>query len=330
MGGFTSSILISTSNTAAKGSVTSTGLSSRSMLIDCSGGVMSNDKQGLCGLVIGAVTGVGVFVSRVHIVDEEFPPIVPASSLLRLDNVKACIFPRAVIRELAPALNLAPSLVQEPSASARLSSTSKVTVSVSCALVSVSPLRTWIFFTEGRRRRRVNGRRFTGVEAPVGTRHALEDQRLLGAVHPDLHVACRLHHHAVLHPPHFLRRLAELHLQPHFTLLLHETSQLRVAFWEQVAFTSFWTDSLLENADLASEGVMSFVVLLGVLDDEFPLSAFGDEGSSLVLGDLRFIFSPHDGGAGGRNLAAQLKISFEGRRHSHGAFGFVQKLGRFI
>jgi len=83
--------------------------------------------------------------------------IVPASSLLRLDNVKACFFPRAVIRKFAPALNLAPSLVQEPSTSAWLSSTSNVTVSVSCALVSVSPFRTWIFFTEGRRRQCVNG-----------------------------------------------------------------------------------------------------------------------------------------------------------------------------
>lgn len=79
--------------------------------------------------------------------------IVPASSLLILDKVKACFFPRAVIRQFAPDFNLAPSLVQEPSTSAWLSSTSRVTVSVSCALVSVRPFITWIFFTEGRRRK---------------------------------------------------------------------------------------------------------------------------------------------------------------------------------
>lgn len=78
---------------------------------------------------------------------------VPASSLLRLENVKACFFPRTVMRQFAPGFNLAPSLVQKPSTSAWLSSTSRVTVSVSCALVSVRPFITWIFFTEGRRRK---------------------------------------------------------------------------------------------------------------------------------------------------------------------------------
>ena len=39
----------------------------------------------------------------------------------------------------------------------------------------------------------------------------------------------------------------------HFTsALASETSQLRVAFWERVAFTSFWTDSLLEKVAGAS------------------------------------------------------------------------------
>lgn len=34
----------------------------------------------------------------------------------------------------------------------------------------------------------------------------------------------------------------------HFTsVLLSDTLQLRVSFWESVAFTSLWTDSLLEN-----------------------------------------------------------------------------------
>lgn len=79
--------------------------------------------------------------------------MVPASSLLRLDNVMACFLPRAVIRQFAPDFNFAPSLVQEPSTSAWLSSTSRVTVSVSCALVSVKPLITWIFFTEEKGRK---------------------------------------------------------------------------------------------------------------------------------------------------------------------------------
>lgn len=78
--------------------------------------------------------------------------IVPASSILRLDNVKECLFPRAVMRQFPPDLTLTPSLVQEPSTPAWLSSTSSVTVSVSCALVSVKPLITWIFFTKGRRK----------------------------------------------------------------------------------------------------------------------------------------------------------------------------------
>lgn len=78
--------------------------------------------------------------------------IVPASSILRLDKVKECFFPRTVMRQFPPDLTLTPSLVQDPSTSAWLSSTSRVTVSVSCALVSVKPLITWIFFTEGRRK----------------------------------------------------------------------------------------------------------------------------------------------------------------------------------
>lgn len=68
--------------------------------------------------------------------------IVPASSFLRLDNVRACFFPRAVTRQFPPDFNLTPSLVQEPSTSAWLSSTSTVTVSVSCALVCVKPFTT--------------------------------------------------------------------------------------------------------------------------------------------------------------------------------------------
>lgn len=40
----------------------------------------------------------------------------------------------------------------------------------------------------------------------------------------------------------------------HFTSVFEsETSQLTVAFWERVAFTSFWTDSLLKKADRASD-----------------------------------------------------------------------------
>lgn len=78
--------------------------------------------------------------------------IVPASSIFRLDKVTECFFPKAVMRQLPPDFNLCPSLVQEPSTSAWLSSTSRVTVSVSCALVSVKLLMTWIFFTEGGRR----------------------------------------------------------------------------------------------------------------------------------------------------------------------------------
>ena len=44
--------------------------------------------------------------------------IVPASSLLRFDSVRACFIPRAVIRQFDPNFNLAPSLVHEPSTSA--------------------------------------------------------------------------------------------------------------------------------------------------------------------------------------------------------------------
>lgn len=77
---------------------------------------------------------------------------VPASSIFRLDKVKECFFPKAVMRQLPPDFNLCPSLVQVPSTSAWLSSTSRVTVSVSCALVSVNFLTTWIFFTEVGRR----------------------------------------------------------------------------------------------------------------------------------------------------------------------------------
>lgn len=77
---------------------------------------------------------------------------VPASSLFRLDKVRACFFPRAVMRQWGPNFNFAPSLVQEPSTSAWLSSTSRVTVSVSFALVSFRPFITWIFLTEWRKK----------------------------------------------------------------------------------------------------------------------------------------------------------------------------------
>lgn len=76
---------------------------------------------------------------------------VPASSLFRLDNVRACFFSIIVIRQFDPGLNLRPSLVQKPSTSAWLSSTSNVTVSVSCAVVSFRPVNNWIFFTEGKK-----------------------------------------------------------------------------------------------------------------------------------------------------------------------------------
>ena len=62
---------------------------------------------------------------------------------------------------------------------------------------------------------------FTGVEATVSARHTLKDQALLGSNHQELHVAHRLQHHTILHPPDLLRRPAELHLHPHLVLLLH-------------------------------------------------------------------------------------------------------------
>lgn len=75
---------------------------------------------------------------------------------------------------------------------------------------------------------------------------------------------------------------------------------------------------------------MTFVTFLSTLDDEFPLSPFGDESSSLVLGDLHLVFSPNHKGTGRRYIAAQLKITFEGRCQPHRSSGFVQKFGRFI
>lgn len=57
--------------------------------------------------------------------------------------------------------------------------------------------------------------------------------------------------------------------------------------------------------------VMPFVTFLGILDDEFPLSPFGDGGGSLVLSDLYLIFSPHNNCTGRRYFTAQLKISFK-------------------
>lgn len=84
--------------------------------------------------------------------------IVPASSILIWDSVRACFFPRAVMRQLDPALSLMLSLVQEPSTSAWLSSTSRVTVSFSWALTSGSrPFTTSIFFTVKHRQRECLG-----------------------------------------------------------------------------------------------------------------------------------------------------------------------------
>lgn len=105
---------------------------------------------------------------------------VPASSLFRLDNVRACFFPRAVMRQLGPDLILAPSLVQEPSTSAWLSSTSRVTVSVSCALVSVRPFITKIFFTEGKRKcLSVNVQGFLACNSKFTSKHTLLKNEIL-------------------------------------------------------------------------------------------------------------------------------------------------------
>lgn len=53
-----------------------------------------------------------------------------------------------------------------------------------------------------------------------------------------------------------LLKLSSLPSLYHFTsVLLSTTSQLRMAFWERVALTSLWTDSLLRKADLAQTSV---------------------------------------------------------------------------
>lgn len=77
-------------------------------------------------------------------------------------------------------------------------------------------------------------------------------------------------------------------------------------------------------------GVMAFVTFLGILDYEFSLSPFGDEGCSLVLSDLHLVFSPNNECTGRSYFAAQLQISFQGRCQARRSFGFVQKFGRLI
>lgn len=76
---------------------------------------------------------------------------------------------------------------------------------------------------------------------------------------------------------------------------------------------TFYLDLECDFVCCCLTGVKPFVTFLGVLDDELPLSPFGDDGSSLVLSDLHLIFSPHNDRTGRRNLTAQLKISFKGR-----------------